>query len=252
MYVDKTLSGIKAVQTLSRLNRAHPKKHDVFVLDFLNDADTIRDAFTDYYRATILAGETDPDKLHDLQADLDVAQVYSPEQSRAAKNSRNRATATGPASTIIRGNASRSPDGVLRPAEAHLDPPGLDRHAVGQAGQARRARLAGHRDPDPGEPRLAERGHQARAPLLLAAERGPLPVLPQLPQERGPPKDTRRPDARRPERPHPLRRPRPRDPEQPLHVAPREQVPVQGLELADGVGDGKEPPGRGRHQAGLV
>ena len=60
MYVDKTLSGIKAVQTLSRLNRAHPKKHDVFVLDFLNDADTIRDAFTDYYRATILAGETGP------------------------------------------------------------------------------------------------------------------------------------------------------------------------------------------------
>ena len=42
MYVDKTLSGIKAVQTLSRLNRAHPKKHDVFVLDFLNDADTIQ------------------------------------------------------------------------------------------------------------------------------------------------------------------------------------------------------------------
>ncbi len=55
MYVDKTLSGIKAVQTLSRLNRAHPKKHDAFVLDFLNDADTICDAFTDYYRATILA-----------------------------------------------------------------------------------------------------------------------------------------------------------------------------------------------------
>ena len=80
MYVDKTLFGIKAVQTLSRLNRAHPKKHDVFVLDFLNDADTIGDAFADFYRATILAGETDPDKLHDLQADLDGAQVYSPEQ----------------------------------------------------------------------------------------------------------------------------------------------------------------------------
>ena len=80
MYVDKTLSGIKAVQTLSRLNRAHPKKHDVFVLDFLNDADTIRDAFADFYRATILAGETAPDKLHDLQADLDAAHVYSPEQ----------------------------------------------------------------------------------------------------------------------------------------------------------------------------
>ena len=80
MYVDKTLSGIKAVQTLSRLNRAHPKKHDVFVLDFFNDADTIQAAFDDFYRATILAGETDPDKLHDLQADLDAAQVYSPEQ----------------------------------------------------------------------------------------------------------------------------------------------------------------------------
>ena len=80
MYVDKTLSGIKAVQTMSRLNRADPKKHDVFVLDFLNDADTIRDAFADYYRTTILANETDPNKLHDLQADLDAAQVYSPEQ----------------------------------------------------------------------------------------------------------------------------------------------------------------------------
>ena len=80
MYVDKTLSDIKAVQTLSRLNRAHPKKHDVFVLDFLNDADTIRDAFADYYRATILADETDPNKLHDLQTSLDRAQVYSDEQ----------------------------------------------------------------------------------------------------------------------------------------------------------------------------
>ena len=70
MYVDKTLSGIKAVQTLSRLNRSHPKKHDVFVLDFLNDTDTITEAFADYYRATILADETDPNKLHDLQADL--------------------------------------------------------------------------------------------------------------------------------------------------------------------------------------
>lgn len=77
LYVDKTLSGIQAVQTLSRLNRSHPKKHDVFVLDFLNDAETIREAFADYYRTTILADETDPNKLHDLQADLDGAQVYS-------------------------------------------------------------------------------------------------------------------------------------------------------------------------------
>ena len=79
MYVDKTLSGIKAVQTLSRLNRAHPKKHDVFVLDFMNDVDMIKESFSDFYRSTILAEETDPDKLHDLKADLDNAQVYSDE-----------------------------------------------------------------------------------------------------------------------------------------------------------------------------
>ena len=80
MYVDKPLSGIKAVQTLSRLNRAHPKKHDAFVLDFQNDSDAIRDAFADYFRGTVLADETDPDKLYDLQAELDGARVYTEDQ----------------------------------------------------------------------------------------------------------------------------------------------------------------------------
>ena len=80
MYVDKTLSGIKAVQTLSRLNRARPGKHDTFVLDFLNDSDAIKEAFYPFYRATILSDKTDPNKLHDLQADLDGAQIYSEEQ----------------------------------------------------------------------------------------------------------------------------------------------------------------------------
>ncbi len=77
MYVDKVLSDIKAVQTLSRLNRAHPRKHDVFVLDFMNDSETIRAAFSDYYRTTILSDETDPNKLHDLKAALDGRQVYA-------------------------------------------------------------------------------------------------------------------------------------------------------------------------------
>jgi type I restriction enzyme R subunit len=77
MYVDKILSGIKAVQTLSRLNRAHPQKHDVFVLDFMNDSETIQAAFSDYYRTTILSDETDPNKLHDLKAALDGRQVYA-------------------------------------------------------------------------------------------------------------------------------------------------------------------------------
>ena len=79
-YVDKPLSGIKAVQTLSRLNRAHPKKHDVFVLDFMNDLDTIQKSFNDYYRTTILAEETDPNKLHDLKAALDDYQIYTTTQ----------------------------------------------------------------------------------------------------------------------------------------------------------------------------
>lgn len=80
MYVDKVLSGIKAVQTLSRLNRAHPLKRDTFVLDFANESDEIKAAFDPYYRTTLLAEETDPNKLHDLKAALDGAEVYTPEQ----------------------------------------------------------------------------------------------------------------------------------------------------------------------------
>ena len=71
MYVDKPLSGIRAVQTLSRLNRAHPQKHDCFVLDFQNNSETVTFAFQDYYRTTLLADETDPNKLHDLKAALE-------------------------------------------------------------------------------------------------------------------------------------------------------------------------------------
>ena len=80
MYVDKPLAGIKAVQTLSRLNRAHPQKSDCFVLDFQNNADAITVAFQDYFRTTLLSEETDPNKLHDLRTALDAAQVYAPEQ----------------------------------------------------------------------------------------------------------------------------------------------------------------------------
>ena len=80
MYVDRHLSGIRAVQTLSRLNRFHPRKSDTFVLDFLNSTEVIQESFADYYRATILSDETDPDKLHDLKGGLDQAQVYSQEE----------------------------------------------------------------------------------------------------------------------------------------------------------------------------
>lgn len=77
MYVDKQLAGVKAVQTLSRLNRAHPKKHDTFVLDFMNDTDIIQKAFEPYYRTTILSKETDPNKLHDLKSDIENYQVFN-------------------------------------------------------------------------------------------------------------------------------------------------------------------------------
>ena len=80
MYVDKPLAGIKAVQTLSRLNRAHPQKYDCFVLDFQNNSKAITFAFQDYYRTTLLSEETDPNKLHDLKTALDNAQVYTPDQ----------------------------------------------------------------------------------------------------------------------------------------------------------------------------
>lgn len=77
MYVDKILTDIKAVQTLSRLNRAHPQKYDTFVLDFVNDTDTIKEAFSIYYRTTILSDETDPDKLNDLESDIRSYHVFT-------------------------------------------------------------------------------------------------------------------------------------------------------------------------------
>lgn len=76
MYVDKPLSDIAAVQTLSRLNRAAPGKDEVYVLDFANKAETIEKAFSRFYRTTILSGETDPNKLYDLISLMEDYQVY--------------------------------------------------------------------------------------------------------------------------------------------------------------------------------
>lgn len=76
MYVDKKLSGVKAVQTLSRLNRMHPGKEDTFILDFANNRDTILDSFQPYYETTSVTEETDVNHLYDLKARLDDFQVY--------------------------------------------------------------------------------------------------------------------------------------------------------------------------------
>lgn len=80
MYVDKGLSDIKAVQTLSRLNRCHSDKNDVFVLDFQNDAADIKVAFDKYYKTTILSGETDANKLNDLVDEMEPLEVYDDEE----------------------------------------------------------------------------------------------------------------------------------------------------------------------------
>jgi type I restriction enzyme R subunit len=77
MYVDKILTDIKAVQTLSRLNRAYPGKLDTFVIDFVNDAEEIQEAFSRYYRTTILSSETDPNRLYDLIATMETHQIYT-------------------------------------------------------------------------------------------------------------------------------------------------------------------------------
>lgn len=76
MYVDKKLSGVKAVQTLSRLNRTCPGKDDTFVLDFVNDRETILSSFQPYYEITTVASEPDPNHLYDLKGKLDEKQIY--------------------------------------------------------------------------------------------------------------------------------------------------------------------------------
>ncbi|MBB3267529.1 type I restriction enzyme R subunit [Azospirillum sp. OGB3] len=76
MYVDKRLAGIQAVQTLSRLNRAHPGKDTTYVLDFVNDPEEILAAFKTYHDTAELAGVTDPNLVYDLRAKLDDAGYY--------------------------------------------------------------------------------------------------------------------------------------------------------------------------------
>ncbi len=76
MYVDKRLSGIQAVQTLSRLNRTHQGKEDTFVLDFVNDTQEILDSFQPYYEQTNVGEQAQPQQLYELQAKLDACQVY--------------------------------------------------------------------------------------------------------------------------------------------------------------------------------
>ncbi|MBN8691774.1 MAG: type I restriction endonuclease subunit R [Bacteroidetes bacterium] len=79
MYVDKRLSGIQAVQTLSRLNRIHPLKEDTFVLDFVNDREEIRQSFKTYYEGAEIGEEVDQAHLYQIQIELDQCNIYMKE-----------------------------------------------------------------------------------------------------------------------------------------------------------------------------
>ena len=79
MYVDKRLDGLQCVQSLSRLNRVATGKTDTLVLDFVNEPDQVQEAFQDYYQTTILAEETDPNRLYDLQSQLEGFDLYDEE-----------------------------------------------------------------------------------------------------------------------------------------------------------------------------
>jgi type I restriction enzyme R subunit len=76
MYVDRRLAGIQAVQTLSRLNRAHPGKDTTYVLDFVNSSEEVLAAFRTYYETAELEAVTDPNLIFDLRAKLDGAGHY--------------------------------------------------------------------------------------------------------------------------------------------------------------------------------
>jgi type I restriction enzyme R subunit len=86
MYIDKKLSGVKAVQTLSRLNRMAPGKEDTFILDFVNDRETILKSFQDYYETTTVDTEPDPNHLYDLKGKLDAYQIYWSSEVEAFAN----------------------------------------------------------------------------------------------------------------------------------------------------------------------
>ncbi|QFG70307.1 type I restriction endonuclease subunit R [Ornithinimicrobium pratense] len=80
MYVDRQLSGVTAVQTLSRLNRTFPGKTDTYVLDFVNTEKDILDAYKPYYAGARLEAVTDPDLIHDLQNKLDTTGIYTADE----------------------------------------------------------------------------------------------------------------------------------------------------------------------------
>ena len=83
MFVDKKLNGVKAVQTLSRLNRTTKGKEDTFVLDFANTAEEMKEAFQPFYETTVLEEETDPNLVYSIKRELDDFHIYLPNEVEA-------------------------------------------------------------------------------------------------------------------------------------------------------------------------
>ena len=77
MFVDKKLKGVNAVQTLSRLNRTAPFKHDTFVLDFANTKESIQESFQPFYEETTLDGSSDVNRVYDLRNKLDEFNLFN-------------------------------------------------------------------------------------------------------------------------------------------------------------------------------
>lgn len=80
LYIDKRLSGIQAVQTLSRLNRTHPLKEETFILDFVNDREEIQEAFQQYYEGAVIGDVVEPTRLYEIKAELDASSIYLHEE----------------------------------------------------------------------------------------------------------------------------------------------------------------------------
>ena len=80
MYVDKKLTGVKAVQTLSRLNRTYLGKKDTFILDFVNEAEDIQASFKPYFETTFIEEVSEPNLLYDIEAKLRASGIYMPDE----------------------------------------------------------------------------------------------------------------------------------------------------------------------------
>ena len=158
MYVDKKLGGVNAVQTLSRLNRIHPEKTETMVLDFANDAETIRKSFEPYYETTLLSEATDPNLLYELEQRLEAFGVYTKQDvdafarvyfARRASQDRVRATGgrLGAVRRAGRGGEegiSRATDGLRAPVRVPLSGPPVQGPGSGEALRLRPQPAAAH------------------------------------------------------------------------------------------------------------